>query len=114
MSMSKKRAKIRYNVEDAIQKLFEPSLDSDNGDLSDSESEEEYDFMNDKGEVLLDEQSNSEQSENESEGDCELNPAPKYQKGNSENVSSCSSSASNNVLHVHIQSLEPLGTMKTT
>ena len=67
MSMSKKRAKIRYNVEDAIQKLFEPSLDSDIGDLSDSESEEEYNFMNDKGEVLLDEQSNSEQSENESE-----------------------------------------------
>ena len=33
--------------------------------------------MNDKGEVFLDEQSNSEQSENESVSDCELNPAPK-------------------------------------
>ena len=44
--------------------------------------------------MQLDEQSNSEQSENESESDCELNPAPKYQKGNSENVSSFSSSTS--------------------
>ena len=94
MSMSQKRAKIRYNVEEAIQKIFKPSLDSDIGDLPDSESEEEDISINDKDEVLLNEQSNSEQSENESQSDCELNPAPKYQKGNSENVSSCSSSTS--------------------
>ena len=92
--MSQKRAKIRYNVDEAIQKNFEPSLDSDIGDLSDSESEEEDISMNDKDEVLLDEQRNREQSENESESDCELNPAPKFQKGNSENVSLRSSSTS--------------------
>ena len=63
--MSQKRAKIRYNVDEAIQKNFEPSLDSDIGDLSDSESEEEDISMNDKDEVLLDEQRNREQSENE-------------------------------------------------
>ena len=94
MSMSQKRAKLRYNVDEAIQKNFEPSLDSDIGDLSDSESEEEDISMNDKDEVLLDEQRNREQSENESESDCELNPAPKFQKGNSENVSLRSSSTS--------------------
>ena len=54
MSMSQKRAKIRYNVEEATQKIFEPSLDSDVGDLSDSENEEEDIFMNDKDEILLD------------------------------------------------------------
>ena len=47
------------------------------GDLPGFESGEEDISMNDKGEVLLDEQSNSEQSENESVSDCELNPAPK-------------------------------------
>ena len=73
--MSQKRAKIRYNVEETFQKIFE-------------ESEEEDISKNDKDGVLLDEQSNSEQSENESQSDCELNPEPKYQKGNSENVSS--------------------------
>ena len=97
--LSQKRAKIRYNVEEAIQKFFEPSLDSDIGDLSDSESEEDI-SMNDKDEVLLDEQSNSEQSENESESDCELNPAPTYQKANSENVSTCFRSTSNPIRRV--------------
>ena len=83
MSMSQKRAKVHYNVEEAIQKF-----------LLESESEEEDISMNDKDKVSLDEQSNSEQSENESESDCELNPAPKYQTGNSENVNLCSSSTS--------------------
>ena len=33
MSMSQKRAKIHYNVEEAIQKIFKPSLDLDIGDF---------------------------------------------------------------------------------
>ena len=66
----------------------------DIGELSDSASEEEAISINDKDEVWLNEQSNSEQSENELESDCQLNPAPKCQKSNSENVSSCSSSTS--------------------
>ena len=67
--------------------------------LSESECEEDI-SMNDKDKVSLDEQSNSEQSGNESESDCELNPAPKYQKGNSENVSLCSSSTSEPIQRV--------------
>ena len=75
--------------------------------LETSESEEEDISMNDNDEVLLDEQSNSEQSEN---------PAPKYQKDNSQNVSSCSSSNNKPIRRVTcaLQSLEPVETMKIT
>ena len=109
--MSQKRAKIRYNVEEAIQKIFEPSLDSDIGDLSDSESEKDV-SMNDKDDVLLDEQSNSEQSENESERGCELNPALHIRRP----IQKMSARVLEilitqfDVLRVHIQNVEPVET----
>jgi len=36
-----KRSKIRYNVEEALQLIFEPSQDSDLEGLSDSDNEDE-------------------------------------------------------------------------